>query len=173
MSEAGHRYTFGAPSKGWPTFGPDGKIVTAANRGETAASAETDIESIVREELEQALDALDLDDSQLLDALLHWLGIDIIEARHVITCDWCEPHDEGGPYRCPTNPVERQVQLERDGRRIAVALGRAFGSIPGPSPIEVAIFKTEKTLTECYRDQLAHALAYEPLFLRLGRKDAA
>ena len=29
MSSAddGHNYTFGAPKKGWPSFGPDGKIV--------------------------------------------------------------------------------------------------------------------------------------------------
>ena len=27
MSESGHTYRFGAPSKGWPSFGPDGKIV--------------------------------------------------------------------------------------------------------------------------------------------------
>jgi hypothetical protein len=27
MSEQGHNYTFGAPSKGWPTFAPDGGVV--------------------------------------------------------------------------------------------------------------------------------------------------
>ena len=34
-AEAGHRYKFPAPSKGWPTFGPDGKIVreTAPDAG--------------------------------------------------------------------------------------------------------------------------------------------
>ncbi len=26
-SEPGHRYTHGAPAGGWPTFGPDGRVV--------------------------------------------------------------------------------------------------------------------------------------------------
>lgn len=30
MNDAGHNYTFGSPSPGWPTFGPDGKVVREA-----------------------------------------------------------------------------------------------------------------------------------------------
>jgi hypothetical protein len=27
MSDDGHRYSFASPNKGWPEFGPDGKII--------------------------------------------------------------------------------------------------------------------------------------------------
>lgn len=35
MTDDGHRYTFASPSKGWPTFGPDGKIITDNDQTET------------------------------------------------------------------------------------------------------------------------------------------
>jgi hypothetical protein len=27
VTEEGHHYSFGAPKRGWPRFGPDGKII--------------------------------------------------------------------------------------------------------------------------------------------------
>lgn len=34
MKEDGHNYTFGSPKKGWPKFGPDGRIVKEEEKDE-------------------------------------------------------------------------------------------------------------------------------------------
>lgn len=49
MTDFGHRDTFAAPSRGWPTFGPDGKIV----RDDTDTDTDETTDDASAEEPEQ------------------------------------------------------------------------------------------------------------------------